>query len=105
MSDDLPLEALPFGPALARLMRERGLSYRQLASRTDLSGGYLNHLVHGARPVPGNEVIERIALALDLDPVRFRDYRLRAVWDAIRDRPEVIERLYAELVRAPVRQP
>jgi transcriptional regulator with XRE-family HTH domain len=99
VSDDRPLEALDFGPALARLMQARGLSYRQLAARTDLSGGYLNHLVHGSRPVPANDVIERVAVALDVDAATFRDYRLRVVWEAIRDRPEVIERLYAELVR------
>ncbi len=92
-----PLEGLEFGAALARLMAERGLSYRQLASRTGLSGGYLNHLVHGNRPVPANEVIANVAKALDVPPETFRDYRMRVVWEALRARPEMVERLYREL--------
>ena len=31
-------------------MTETGLTYRGLAAKTDLSAGYLNHLVHGNRP-------------------------------------------------------
>ncbi len=92
-----PLEGLEFGPALARLMAERGLSYRQLAGRTGLSGGYLNHLVHGNRPVPANDVIANVAKALDVAPETFRDYRMRVVWEALRARPEMVERLYREL--------
>ena len=41
----------PFGPAVERLMNETGVTYRALASKTGLSAGYLNHLVHGNRPV------------------------------------------------------
>ena len=51
----------PFGPAIERLMDETGTTYRGLAAKTGLSAGYLNHLVHGNRPVPSNEVIERLA--------------------------------------------
>ena len=42
----------PFGPAVERLMNETGVTYRALASKTGLSAGYLNHLVHGNRPGP-----------------------------------------------------
>ena len=42
----------PFGETLERLMTESGATYRALASKTKLSAGYLNHLVHGNRPVP-----------------------------------------------------
>ena len=41
-----------FGDAIERLMNESGVTYRGLAAKTDLSAGYLNHLVHGNRPVP-----------------------------------------------------
>ena len=41
-----------FGPTIERLMGEAGLTYRSLAEKTRLSAGYLNHLVHGNRPVP-----------------------------------------------------
>ena len=41
-----------FGSTLERLMDELGVSYRALAVKTKLSAGYLNHIVHGNRPVP-----------------------------------------------------
>ena len=40
-------------------MNESGTTYRGLAAKTGLSAGYLNHLVHGNRPVPSNDVIKR----------------------------------------------
>jgi transcriptional regulator with XRE-family HTH domain len=85
-----------FGATLAGLMRERGVSYRGLAARTQLSAGYLNHLVHGNRPVPGNHVIETIASALEVDPAAFREYRLRVVTDRLAALPELVDRLYRE---------
>ena len=33
-------------------MAETGVTYRALAEKTELSAGYLNHIVHGNRPVP-----------------------------------------------------
>ena len=36
-----------FGETVQRLMDEQGVTYRQLAGRTGLSAGYLNHVVHG----------------------------------------------------------
>ena len=38
-------------------MAETGVTYRALAEKTGLSAGYLNHIVHGNRPVPSNEVL------------------------------------------------
>jgi transcriptional regulator with XRE-family HTH domain len=86
-----------FGTSLAGLMREQGISYRMLASRTSLSAGYLNHLVHGNRPVPANPVIERIAAALSVPPARFREYRLRVVTDRLANLPDLVDRLYREI--------
>ena len=48
-----------FGRTIERLMGETGLTYRGLASKTGLSAGYLNHLVHGNRPVPSKDVVAR----------------------------------------------
>ena len=42
----------PFGSTIERLMTETGLTYRGLAAKTNLSAGYLNHLVHGNLPRP-----------------------------------------------------
>jgi transcriptional regulator with XRE-family HTH domain len=87
----------PFGSAIERLMNESGMTYRGLASGTELSAGYLNHLVHGNRPVPSNEVIERLAAALDIDPDHFREYRMRVIADRLIERPELVDRLYRRL--------
>ena len=86
-----------FGDAIERLMNEAGVTYRGLASKTDLSAGYLNHLVHGNRPVPSNEVIERLANALDVDAEHFREYRLRVITDKLERLPAEIDRLYKRL--------
>jgi transcriptional regulator with XRE-family HTH domain len=87
----------PFGPTIERLMTETGTTYRALADRTDLSAGYLNHLVHGNRPVPSSEVMERLATALGVDPVHFREYRLRVITERLEQMPELIDRLYRRL--------
>src|SRR5438874_7151226 len=84
----------PFGDAIERLMNELGVTYRGLAAKTDLSAGYLNHLVHGNRPVPSNDVIERLAGALDVDPEHFREYRLRVITDKLERMPDMVDRLY-----------
>ena len=56
-----------FGPTIERLMGESGLTYRSLAEKTKLSAGYLNHLVHGNRPVPSDDVIKTLARALGVE--------------------------------------
>ena len=87
----------PFGPTIERLMTESGTTYRALAERTDLSAGYLNHLVHGNRPVPSSDVIERLAKALGVEPEHFREYRLRVITERLEAMPELIDRLYKRL--------
>lgn len=89
----------PFGPTIERLMTETGTTYRALADRTQLSAGYLNHLVHGNRPVPSTEVIERLARALGVEGAHFREYRLRVITERLEAMPELIDRLYRRLDR------
>ena len=87
----------PFGSTIERLMTETGLTYRGLAAKTNLSAGYLNHLVHGNRPVPSKDVVERLARALGIEPEHFREYRLRVITDRLETRPDLIDRLYKRL--------
>jgi transcriptional regulator with XRE-family HTH domain len=86
-----------FGPAVERLMNESGVTYRALAAKTGLSAGYLNHLVHGNRPVPSNDVIELLAGSLDVHPEFFREYRLRVITERLEGMPDMIDRLYRRL--------
>ncbi len=87
----------PFGQAIERLMDETGVTYRALAAQTKLSAGYLNHLVHGNRPVPSDDVIETLAAALGVEPEHFREYRLRVITQRLEEMPEMIDRLYRRL--------
>ena len=84
----------PFGATVEALMRETGTTYRALAERTGLSAGYLNHLVHGNRPVPSNEVMATIAKALGVEPEHFCEYRIRVITEKLEAMPDVIDRLY-----------
>ena len=87
----------PFGPTIERLMAENGITYRGLASKAKLSAGYLNHLVHGNRPVPSKEVVARLAAALGVEPEHFREYRLRVISDRLEQMPDLVDRLYKKL--------
>ena len=87
----------PFGATIEGLMNESGVTYRELAARTDLSAGYLNHLVHGNRPVPSNDVVETLAHSLDVDPEFFREYRLRVITEKLEAMPDLVDRLYKRL--------
>jgi transcriptional regulator with XRE-family HTH domain len=86
-----------FGATVERLMNETGTTYRALADKTNLSAGYLNHLVHGNRPVPSNDVVETLARALGVDPEYFREYRLRVITQRLEEMPDLIDRLYKRL--------
>ncbi len=80
-------------------MQEKGVTYRALAEQTTLSAGYLNHLVHGNRPVPSDEIVRKLAKALGVEPEHFREYRLRLITQKLEQMPELIDRLYRRLKR------
>ncbi len=88
-----------FPEALKSLMEERHLSYRQLAYKTKLSAGYLNHLTKGTRPVPSDPVIQVIAEALLVEPDFFVEFRLRQVADVLDGAPALADQLYGILLR------
>jgi len=86
-----------FGATVERLMNDSGTTYRGLAARTGLSAGYLNHLVHGNRPVPSNDVIAKLAGSLGVEAEHFREFRLRAITEQLEELPELVDRLYRRL--------
>ena len=87
----------PFGSTIQRLMAETNVTYRALAEKTGLSAGYLNHLVHGNRPVPSDDVIAELAQALGVEPEHFREVRVRRISEKLERMPELIDRLYKRL--------
>jgi len=88
-----------FPLALKGLMEERHLSYRQLAYKTKLSAGYLNHLTKGTRPVPADPVLAVLAEALCVEPDFFVEYRLRQVAGVLDEAPLLADKLYGILLR------
>jgi transcriptional regulator with XRE-family HTH domain len=82
---------------MERLLDESGLTYRALATKTGLSAGYLNHVVHGNRPVPSNDIVERLASALGVEPEHFLEYRVRTITDRLERMPDLVDRLYRRL--------
>jgi transcriptional regulator with XRE-family HTH domain len=92
-----PFSTEPFGRTVQSLMAERSVTYRALADKTGLSAGYLNHLVHGNRPVPSNDVIKTLAKALRVEPAHFREYRIRVITAKLEAMPGEVDRLYKRL--------
>lgn len=86
-----------FGATVVRLMEETATTYRGLAAKTGLSAGYLNHIVHGSRPVPSNDVIAKLAKALVVEPEHFLEYRIRAITEGLEKMPDLVDRLYRRL--------
>ncbi len=89
-----------FPQALKSLMDERRLSYRQLAYKTKLSAGYLNHLTKATRPVPADAVVAVIAEALCVEPDFFIEHRLRQLVTVLDQSPLLTDTLYAILLRS-----
>jgi transcriptional regulator with XRE-family HTH domain len=87
----------PFGETITELMHEQGVTYRALAEKTKLSAGYLNHIVHGNRPVPSTDVIETLASALHVEPEHFREFRIRVITERLEAMPQLVDRLYRRL--------
>jgi transcriptional regulator with XRE-family HTH domain len=78
-------------------MKDTGVTFRALAERTGLSAGYLNHLVHGNRPVPSNDVLSSVAKALGVEPEHYREFRMRILSQRLETNPELADRLYKRL--------
>ena len=56
---------MTFALYLKSVMAEQGIKVSQIAKRTRLSYGYINNLLHGHRPVPTPETMNKIALAIN----------------------------------------
>lgn len=85
----------PFGRELTQLLEARGLSLRAVALAAGASVGHLSMVIHGARGLgqpPTDELVERLAAALEIEPdVLSSDYRRRR---ALEQFPDAIDKLY-----------
>lgn len=60
--------ALALGALVRRLRRERGYTLTTLAPKIPMGASSLSRIELGAQGPPPDEVIERLAIALDVDP-------------------------------------
>ena len=87
-----------FGAAVERLMNETGVTYRALAAKTGLSAGYLNHLVHGNRPVPSNDVVRDACRSRSASsPSTSASTALRVITERLEAMPDLVDRLFKRL--------
>jgi transcriptional regulator with XRE-family HTH domain len=92
----------PFGEALRALMRERRLSFRSLAEQTRLmdnkgmTHAHLNMLANG-HDKPSRRAMELIALACEVKPEYFAEYRLAAAMRELDPAEVGLERALANL--------
>lgn len=84
----------PFGAELTALLEQRGLSLRAIALAAGVSAGHLSMVVRGQRGLglpPTDELVERLAAAVDVEPDFFSDYRRKR---AVEQYGEAVDRLY-----------
>jgi transcriptional regulator with XRE-family HTH domain len=91
VSAESPLEwsIQPFGPALRAALSARGMSFRDLESRSLVPVGNLHDHVSGKRGVPGDDLMRRIAEGVGVEPSYFREWRERRLIEALHDVPEL----------------
>ena len=83
----LPWSIEPFGPALRDALAARGMSFRDLESRSLVPVGNLHDHVSGKRGVPGDDLMRRIASGVGVEPAYFREWRERRLVEALREVP------------------
>ncbi len=91
------MTGLSFGDELDELRVQAGLSWEELARRSQVSATYLKDLAHGRRGQrwPSERVVGQVAAALDVPPERFRLTRARVVLES----PAAIDRAFVWLRR------
>lgn len=91
------LELPRFGEELHARRLELGVSIRQLSARSGVSFGYVCDLERGRRGHrASDDVVERLAAALELTADVFQEYRQRRL---VSDHPDELDALYWRLYR------
>jgi len=80
----------PIGIAIKELLNNNNFSYQDLANRTKISKPYLAEII-SKNKIPSKEKIEKIAIALNIEPFYFREYRLIKLKKYIEIHPEILE--------------
>jgi len=84
---------IPFTVEARRLMQEENLTLRDLAEQAEVDDGYLAHVLNGNKRA-SEDLVLRVALALDLPADYFIEYRRAAVDEYLKHKPHIVNRLY-----------
>ncbi len=76
---------MDYGTALNRFRTERGLSLRELATLSGVDHAYIHRLESGDKTAPSPDVMDKLARALKLSPVRRKFFEFTAMAGAIDD--------------------
>jgi transcriptional regulator with XRE-family HTH domain len=90
----------PFTSELPRLLRERGMSLRGLASEIAISDSHLSRVVRKADyKTASPDLTRRVAVALGLPPDYFPEFREARVVERVKRDAALRNRLYDELTK------
>lgn len=85
---------------LPEILREKGISYRQIAAATGFSQSYLSRVLGAEQPrSPSMKFLEAVSTELGLPVDYFADYREQAVITAIKDDERLRDRIFDSLSR------
>jgi transcriptional regulator with XRE-family HTH domain len=96
---------VPFGVVVPELLRERGMSVRELAGRVGVTAPYLSRATRGVDyKAPSVDLMKRVARVLGKDEHFFLEVRLAMVVERLRGDPAAVDRLFDELVLRPLQR-
>ena len=102
------MSAPTFARFVSEEMARRGLGLRELCRRADVDPSFLSKVLAGKRNPPSeDEVLDRLARALEADPVALfvSAGRVPAPWRALAADPDLLARVSALAGRAAPRRP
>lgn len=98
----------PFSRLVVETMDKRGMGLRELCRQARLDPSFFSKVLAGKRNPPAEEdVLRRLAVALDINPVELfvAAGRLPSEWKAIMTNPELLRRVDAMANSAVPRRP
>jgi transcriptional regulator with XRE-family HTH domain len=88
----------PFTEAVPPLLRDRGISQRGLAAMIGISDSHLSRVLRRTNyKTPSADLTRRVALALQLPPDYFPEFREAHVIEQVRADPKLRNELYVRL--------
>ena len=106
--DKVQMTTPPFSKLVVEAMSRRGLGLRELCRQANLDPSFMSKVLSGKRNPPVEEdVLRRLAVALDVNPVELfvAAGRLPSEWKSLMTNPELLRRVDALANSAVPRRP